>query len=118
MRSAVTGGTACSYSSGGFALDDDGGSHRERQRVRLVEPFLGGWSSAAFGPDHPSAQHHRLLGAQRDGDERSVERGVVDVRRDPLARAVQVDGAGVRALKLGERPAGDERVDDGVELGG
>ena len=103
---------------GGFALDDDGGSHRERQRVRLVEPFLGGWSSAAFGPDHPPAQHHRLLGAQRDGDERSVERGVVDVRRDPLARAVQVDGAGVRALKLGERPAGDERVDDGVELGG
>ena len=40
------------------------------------------------------------------------------MRRDPLARAVQVDGAGIRALKLGERPAGDERVDDGVELGG
>mmetsp|Transcript_12521 Transcript_12521/g.50310 ORF Transcript_12521/g.50310 Transcript_12521/m.50310 type:complete len:780 (+) Transcript_12521:248-2587(+) len=105
---------------GGVALDDDGGPDRERNHALLVEPFLAGWSwsLAAFGPSHPAAQHHRLLGAQRDGDERSVERGVVDVRRDPLARAVQVDGAGIRALKLGERPAGDERVDDGVELGG
>ena len=98
------------------SVHDDGGSDRKRQRVLLVETFLD--HIVIPWPDHPPAEHHGLLGAERDGDERAVEGWVVDVRRDPLAGSVEVDGARVRALARRDAPAGDEGIDDGFEFGG
>ena len=72
----------------------------------------------ALGPHHAAAERRGLSGTERDGDEGSLERGVVDVGGDPLAGGVHVDGARVRAAVGGDGAGADEGVDDGVELGG